>query len=57
MYTRKAHVTREALRRGQGWEKGVVEKNVQDNPRRIWQKACKQRVDSFAELNVWLLAS
>ncbi len=39
-----------------GWEKGVVEKNVQDSRRRIWQQAGKQRFDSFAELNVWLLA-
>jgi transposase len=39
-----------------GWEKGVVEKNVQDSRRRIWQEAGKQRFDSFAELNVWLIA-
>jgi len=39
-----------------GWEKGVVEKNVQDSRRRIWQKASKEQFGSFAELNVWLLA-
>ena len=39
-----------------GWEKGVVEKNVQDSRRRIWQDAAKERFGSFAELNVWLLA-
>ncbi|MBM3747033.1 MAG: IS21 family transposase [Acidobacteria bacterium] len=39
-----------------GWEKGVVEKNVQDSRRRIWQEAGQQRFGSFAELNVWLLA-
>ena len=39
-----------------GWEKGVVEKNVQDSRRRIWQDAGKERFGSFAELNVWLLA-
>ena len=39
-----------------GWEKGVVEKNVQDSRRRIWQEAGKQRFGSFAELNDWLLA-
>ena len=39
-----------------GWEKGVVEKNVQDSRRRIWQEASKERFSSFAELNVWLLA-
>ena len=37
-----------------GWEKGRVEKNVQDTRRRIWQLALDQRFDSFAELNVWL---
>jgi transposase len=37
-----------------GWEKGVVEKNVQDSRRRIWQEAGKQRFGSFAELNLWL---
>jgi transposase len=38
-----------------GWEKGVVEKNVQDSRRRIWQDAAEVRFGSFAELNVWLL--
>lgn len=37
-----------------GWEKGVVEKNVQDSRRRIWIDAGKQRFGSFAELNAWL---
>jgi hypothetical protein len=37
-----------------GWEKGVVEKNVQDSRRRIWIQAAKQRFGSFAELNAWL---
>ena len=37
-----------------GWEKGVVEKNVQDSRRRIWSEATNQRFSSFAELNVWL---
>ena len=38
-----------------GWEKGVVEKNVQDSRRRIWQAAGTLRFASFAELNAWLL--
>ena len=38
-----------------GWEKGVVEKNVQDSRRRIWQEAGTLRFGSFAELNAWLL--
>ena len=38
-----------------GWEKGVVEKNVQDSRQRIWQDAGKERFRSFDELNAWLL--
>lgn len=37
-----------------GWEKGVVEKNVQDSRRRIWQQAAERRFGSLVELNVWL---
>ena len=37
-----------------GWEKGVVEKNVQDSRRRIWIDAAQQRFSSFTELNAWL---
>jgi len=37
-----------------GWEKGVVEKNVQDSRRRIWIDAGKQRFGTFTEVNVWL---
>jgi len=37
-----------------GWEKGVVEKNVQDSRRRIWLDAQKIRWGSFADLNAWL---
>ncbi|MGH8561186.1 MAG: IS21 family transposase [Nevskiales bacterium] len=37
-----------------GWEKGRVEKGVQDSRRRIWQETRDQRFGSFAELNVWL---
>lgn len=39
-----------------GWEKGVVEKNVQDSRRRIWADAQQQRFSSFLELNLWLQA-
>ncbi len=38
-----------------GWEKGVVEKNVQDSRRRIWQEAGTLRFGSLADLNRWLL--
>lgn len=38
-----------------GWEKGVVEKNVQDSRRRIWQEAGQRCFGGFAELNAWLL--
>jgi transposase len=37
-----------------GWEKGVVEKNVQDSRRRIWTCANKMKFGSFSELNAWL---
>jgi len=37
-----------------GWEKGVVEKNVQDSRRRIWIEAGEQRFGSFAQVNAWL---
>ena len=37
-----------------GWEKGIVEKNVQDSRRRIWVEAKTRCFDSFEELNVWL---
>lgn len=39
-----------------GWEKGVVEKNVQDSRRRIWQDAGLETFSTLAELNSWLLA-
>ena len=37
-----------------GWEKGVVEKNVQDSRRRIWLEAKTRQFGSFEELNAWL---
>ncbi len=37
-----------------GWEKGVVEKNVQDSRRRIWLDAQTRKFGGFAELNAWL---
>jgi hypothetical protein len=37
-----------------GWEKGRVEKGVQDARRQIWQEAADERFDSFAALNAWL---
>lgn len=36
------------------WEKGIVEKNVQDSRRRICSEAGQRRFGSFAELNIWL---
>jgi hypothetical protein len=39
-----------------GWEKGVVEKNVQDARRRVWMDAKAQHFGSFDELNSWLEA-
>jgi transposase len=37
-----------------GWEKGIVEKNVQDSRRRIWIEAGERRFSTFTELNAWL---
>lgn len=37
-----------------GWEKGIVEKNVQDRRRQIWAEATDQRWTSLAQLNDWL---
>lgn len=37
-----------------GWEKGIVEKNVQDRRRQIWSEALDQRWSSLAQLNEWL---
>jgi transposase len=37
-----------------GWEKGVVEKNVQDSRRRIWIDAQSRKFGSYTELNAWL---
>ena len=37
-----------------GWEKGVVEKNVQDSRRRVWIDAREQRFASVDELNAWV---
>ena len=39
-----------------GWEKGIVEKNVQDSRRRLWLDARQQCFASFTELNDWLEA-
>jgi transposase len=39
-----------------GWEKGVVEKNVQDRRRQLWQEAGRRSWPSLAELNDWLAA-
>lgn len=41
--------------RAAGWEKGRVEKNVQDRRRHIWREAAEKRWASLAELNAWLL--
>jgi transposase len=37
-----------------GWEKGIVEKNVQDRRRHIWMEAQERRWESWNELNDWL---
>lgn len=44
----------EFCNRAAGWEKGIVEKNVQDRRRQIWQAAGAQRWASLEALNAWL---
>jgi transposase len=38
-----------------GWEKGIVEKNVQDARRRIWVEVCERCWEHWGQLNDWLL--
>ena len=45
----------EFCNRAAGWEKGRVEKNVQDRRRHIWREAAEKRWNSLAELNAWLV--
>ena len=45
----------EFCNRAAGWEKGRVEKNVQDRRRHIWREAAEKRWASLAELNTWLI--
>ena len=44
----------EFCNRAAGWEKGIVEKNVLDRRRQIWQVAGSQRWPDFAALNDWM---
>ncbi|MFM0530018.1 IS21 family transposase [Paraburkholderia strydomiana] len=44
----------EFCNRAAGWEKGIVEKNVQDRRRQIWHEAIRMRWESLDVLNVWL---
>jgi transposase len=44
----------EFCNRAAGWEKGIVEKNVQDRRRQLWQTAVRLHWSSLAMLNDWL---
>ena len=44
----------EFCNRAAGWEKGIVEKNVQDRRRQIWQAAGEKRWPDLDSLNDWL---
>jgi transposase len=37
-----------------GWEKGIVEKNVQDTRSRIWHQVRERKWHNWQELNAWL---
>ena len=40
--------------RAAGWEKGIVEKNVQDRRRQVWREAAERRWPDLDTLNTWL---
>ena len=44
----------EFCNRAAGWEKGIVEKNVQDRRKNIWREVSQRRWSSLGELNEWL---
>lgn len=44
----------EFCNRAAGWEKGIVEKNVQDRRRQLWANAILRHWNSLDELNAWL---
>ena len=44
----------EFCNRAAGWEKGIVEKNVQDRRRGIWMEAAERRWPDLESLNAWL---
>lgn len=44
----------EFCNRAAGWEKGIVEKNVQDRRRQLWQAATRLHWTSLCALNEWL---
>jgi hypothetical protein len=44
----------EFCNRAAGWEKGVVEKNLQDRRKDIWPEASERRWGTLSELNDWL---
>ena len=44
----------EFCNRAAGWEKGIVEKNVQDRRRNVWREAGERRWQDLNELNAWL---
>ena len=44
----------EFCNRAAGWEKGIVEKNVQDRRKNIWREVSERRWSSLGELNTWL---
>jgi transposase len=44
----------EFCNRAAGWEKGIVEKNVQDRRRQIWREAAERRWPDLDALTEWL---
>lgn len=44
----------EFFNRAAGWEKGIVEKNVQGRRRGVWREVGEKRWSTLEELNDWL---
>jgi transposase len=44
----------EFCNRAAGWEKGIVEKNVQDRRRQIWHEVLERRWETLEVLNEWI---
>jgi transposase len=47
----------EFCNRAAGWEKGIVEKSIQDRRRQLWAEVAQRRWNDLDDLNAWLAQS